>query len=63
MQTQLHPKSLDIINACQSADSGIQVFEALCEFPSENLNDMLDMIEHILDKREEFSNCDIHRSK
>ena len=55
MKKQLSEKAIAIIEACQAAECGHEVFQALTEFPTENLNDMLDMIEHILDKREEFS--------
>lgn len=41
----------NIVNALQSAQSGKEVFTALCEVPTDNLNDMHDMIAYILGQR------------
>lgn len=37
-----------IVSSLHSAQSGQEVFDALCQVPMENLDDMRNMIEHIL---------------
>jgi hypothetical protein len=44
-----------ILHALQSAECGNCVYEALLQIPTENLQHMADMIEHILDYRMKFN--------
>jgi len=54
IERELSQESLNIIEALQTVNCGQDVFDALCEAPSANLLDMLNMITHILEKREEM---------
>lgn len=44
-------ESIVLLDALHSVKSGKDVFHALCEVPTENLQDMHDMIVHILKDR------------
>lgn len=54
IERKISLKSIAIIDALSSVDCGQDVFAALCEAPTLNLVEMLNMIKHILEKREEL---------
>lgn len=48
-----------IYESLKSAESGKEVFEALCHIPTDNLGDMKAMIDFIIFKRDEAESQDI----
>jgi hypothetical protein len=47
----LNLNSKRIFDALKQAKEGQEVFDALCEIPSEHLNDLIGMCQHILEHR------------